>query len=147
MSWILKVTLAGQAVDGGKPEGVLSYAVSWHVDGRERATSRSHIPVPAPTSATLSVGDVTGMFGWMRKPRILVVVSCCSSSLFWGGTTVRIGIWADAGVEYVGAYLSGISSMESRGSVPRALGSSIVLLVIVHGRTIRKECATGLGLI
>jgi hypothetical protein len=30
----------------------------------------------------LTVGDVVGILGWIRKPRILVVKMCCSSNLF-----------------------------------------------------------------
>ena len=44
--------------------------------------SSSQAPVPAPMSAILRLGEVSGMFGWMRKPKVLVVMICCSSSLF-----------------------------------------------------------------
>jgi len=61
---------------------VTSKPVSWHVDGRVLATSRSQIPVPVPISAILRVAEVIGMLGWMRKPSVLVVMMCCSSSPF-----------------------------------------------------------------
>jgi hypothetical protein len=59
-----------------------SNPVSWHVGGRVLATSKSQIPVPVPMSAILTVGEMSGMLGWMRKPRVLVVRRCCSSSMF-----------------------------------------------------------------
>jgi hypothetical protein len=37
--------------------------------------------VPAPMSATLRVGELIGMLGCTRKPKVLVVTICCSSSL------------------------------------------------------------------
>jgi hypothetical protein len=61
---------------------VTSKPVNWHVGGRLLATSRSQIPVPVPMSAILRVGELSGMLGWMRKPKVLIVMRCCSSSLF-----------------------------------------------------------------
>lgn len=40
--------------------------------------------MPVPMSAILRVGEVVGMLGWMRKPRVLVVMMCCSSNLVEG---------------------------------------------------------------
>ena len=82
MSWILKDTFDGRFSAGGKAEEEMSKPVSRHVDGRVLATSRSQAPVPGPMSAILRVGEMAGMLGWMRKPRVLVVMMCCSSSLF-----------------------------------------------------------------
>lgn len=56
--------------------------MSWHVRGRLLATSKSQIPVPVPMSAILAVGEISGMLGWIRKPKVLVVMRCCSSSLY-----------------------------------------------------------------
>lgn len=41
------------------------------------------MPVPVPMSATLAVAESGGMLGWMRKPSVLVMKMCCSSSLSW----------------------------------------------------------------
>jgi hypothetical protein len=81
MSCSLNVTFCGHVDGGGKVEGVMSKPVNWHVEGRLLATSKSQIPVPVPMSATLRVGEVVEMLGWIRKPRVLVVKKCCSSSL------------------------------------------------------------------
>ena len=59
----------------------MSKPVSWQVGGRLLVTSRSQMPVPVAMSATLRVGDVMGILGWMRKPKVSVVKTCCSSSL------------------------------------------------------------------
>ena len=37
--------------------------------------------MPVPMSAILAVGERAETLGWMRKPRVLVVMICCSSSL------------------------------------------------------------------
>ena len=84
MSWILNDTFGGQVLEGGNVDDVTSKPVSWHVGDRLLATSRSQMPVPVPMSATLAVGEVRGMLGWMRKPSVLVVSMCCSSSLIRG---------------------------------------------------------------
>ena len=63
MSWILNDTFGGRVCGGGKAEDEMSKPVSWHVEGRLLATSRSQIPVPVPISATLRVGEVIGMLG------------------------------------------------------------------------------------
>lgn len=52
----------------------------------EDASERRNIPVPIAMSATLRgevevVGSDEVMLGWRRKPRALVVRSCCSLSL------------------------------------------------------------------
>lgn len=44
-----------------KPEKV-------QVEGRVLAAERSQMPVPVAISATLRVGEVVGIEGWMRKP-------------------------------------------------------------------------------
>ncbi len=80
MSWILKDTFGGNVSGGGKPEGETSKPVSWQVGGKLLATSKSQIPVPAPMSAILILDEMSGMLGWMRKPKVLVVMRCCSSS-------------------------------------------------------------------
>jgi hypothetical protein len=81
MSCILKDTFGGHVWGRGRAEDVTSKPVSWHVGGRLLATSRSQAPVPAPMSATLRVGEVSGMLGCTRKPKTFVVKMCCSSSL------------------------------------------------------------------
>ena len=73
--------MGGSVWVGGNAEDEMSKPVSWHVGGRLLATSKSQIPVPAPMSAILIVGEMSGMLGWMRKPKVLVVMRCCSSSL------------------------------------------------------------------
>lgn len=60
----------------------MSKPISRHVGGRLLATSKSQIPVPVPISAILIVDEMSGMFGWIRKPKVLVVAKCCSSSLW-----------------------------------------------------------------
>ena len=82
MSWILNDTFGGHVCDGGNAYEEISKPVSWHVGGRLLATSRSQIPVPVPMSAILRADEMSGMLGWMRKPKVLVVMRCCSSSLF-----------------------------------------------------------------
>jgi hypothetical protein len=62
--------------------------MSWHVGGRLLATSKSQIPVPVPMSAILIVGEMSGMLGWTRKPKVLVVAKCCSSSLWRGSVWI-----------------------------------------------------------
>ena len=104
---------------------VKSKPVSWHVVGRLLATSKSQIPVPAPISAILAVGEGFGMLGWRRKPRVLVVKKCCSSSL-----------WEKFSVDALlkGGYkacLSGISS--TRGYGPDAASSSPVIMLVLCG--------------
>jgi hypothetical protein len=84
MSWIWNDTLGGNVSAAGKAEGVRSKPTSWHVEGRLLATSKSQMPVPVPMSAILSVGELSGMFGWIRKPKVLVVAMCCSSRLWMG---------------------------------------------------------------
>lgn len=81
MSWVLKVTFVSHVEDVGKAEEEKSNPVSWQVDGSVLATSRSQIPVPVAMSAILRVDEVSGIFGWTRKPRVLVVISCCSFNL------------------------------------------------------------------
>ena len=81
MSWILSDTFNGHVCGGGKAEEETSKPVSWHVGGKLLATSKSQMPVPVHMSAILAPGWRGGMFGWIRNPRVLVVKTCCSSSL------------------------------------------------------------------
>jgi len=81
MSWILNDTFGGYEPGDGKEDGVASNPVNVHVAGSVLATSRSQMPVAVPMSAILAMAEGVGMLGWMRKPSVLVVKMCCSSSL------------------------------------------------------------------
>lgn len=97
----------------------MSKPVRWLVRGRLLATSRSQIPVPVAMSATLRVGDVVGILGWIRKPRVFVVKMCCSSSLLRS----EFGGFDGARSQ---AYLSGISSMRGQASGSLSCESAMV---------------------
>jgi hypothetical protein len=88
----------------GNAEVETSKPTNWQVEGRLLATSKSQIPLPVPTSAIFRLAESSGMFGWMRKPNVVVVAMCCSSNLHGFS---QISHWRD-----FNAYLSGISSHE-----------------------------------
>ena len=84
MSCVQKEMFGGRVEGSGKVEGEISKPVNL-VLGKVRATSMSHAPVPLPMSAILRGPRwrerLMLMVGWIRKPRVWVVMWCCSSSL------------------------------------------------------------------
>lgn len=104
-----------------------------HVGGRVLAISKSQMPVLVPISATLSVGEVRGMLGCMRNPKVFVVAMCCSSSLLeWFNLALqpRLGL--------VSTCLSGIS-LHVKGAVLRCIDSAMFLLSFAVGVSLGWE--------
>jgi hypothetical protein len=107
-------------LEAGNAEVETSKPINWQVEDRLLTTSKSQIPVPVPTSAIFRLAESSGMFGWMRKPNVLVVARCCSSNLH-GFSKIRY--WRD-----FDAYLSGISSHEKISAL-ESRDSAIVTLL------------------
>lgn len=109
ISWTWKDTFGGNDLEAGNAEAEKSKPTSWEVEGRLLATSKSQIPVPVPTSAIFRLAESSGMFGWMRKPNVLVVAMCCSSNLSRFSQIRHRRAFK--------AYLSGISSSEKMSAL------------------------------